>query len=71
MTRQQSTIIWLGLTLIAMNIIVHWSQLRTVIFGSGVSATLASKTTPTGGAALSATTAQTPATTPTNVQVTL
>lgn len=67
MTRQQSTIIWLGLALIAMNIIVHWGQLKPVIFGSG-NAALLNKTSTAAGISTIAT--KTPTPTPANAQVT-
>jgi len=35
MTRYQSDILWLGLILIALNIVVNISGFKTLIFGSG------------------------------------
>lgn len=32
MTRQQTTVIWLGLVLVAFNILLHISELKSVIF---------------------------------------
>lgn len=34
MTTSQTTILWLGLALIAMNLILHWSDFKKVVFTS-------------------------------------
>lgn len=38
MTRDQETILWLGLILVALNVIVHLSDFKAVIFGGPVNA---------------------------------
>jgi hypothetical protein len=46
MSRAQSTIIWLGLALVVMNIAVNWTEVRDVLFGKKpASTTSASKPT--------------------------
>lgn len=42
MTNHQSTVIWLGLVLIALNVVVHIADLKTVLFGSGSSSSSSS-----------------------------
>ena len=37
MTKQQNTVIWLGLVLIALNLVIHISDLKTLLFGGNVS----------------------------------
>lgn len=37
MTRYQNTVIWLGLVLVAFNIIIHISDVKTLLFGGAVS----------------------------------
>lgn len=69
MTRQQSTVIWVGLILVAMNIVINWAEIKPVIFGSGVSAAvLASKT---GVGSISTSPNQAVTNTPSAVQVML
>jgi len=38
MTRDQTSILWLGLILIALNIILNLAEFKSVIFGSGSAA---------------------------------
>lgn len=46
MTRYQVDIIWLGLILVALNIIVNFSQVKSVLSGSAASAPNASSPSP-------------------------
>ena len=66
MTRAQSTVIWLGLVLIAFNLIIHIADVKGILFGgtssnsdSGASGNAATKPTPAPNASP----------TPANVQV--
>jgi len=60
MTNAQRTVIWLGLFIVALNLVIKWSTVKTVIFGSGGSLLAASTPTPT---------ATVPTPTPPKVQV--
>jgi hypothetical protein len=39
MTRQQETILWLGLAIVIANIAVHWTDVKSVLFSPSASAT--------------------------------
>lgn len=43
MTRDQTTVIWLGLLLVVLNLVVNIGQVKQIIFGSG------SSSSPSGG----------------------
>lgn len=68
MTRAQSTIIWLGLILIVLNLAVKWKDVKAVIFGGQVASTTASLVSKT---VLVAKPVGTPVATPANVAVTV
>jgi hypothetical protein len=42
MSKYQSNIIWLGLIMIVLNIAVHMSEVKSVIFGNGTTTTSSS-----------------------------
>lgn len=65
MTRQQTTIMWVGLALVMLNWIIHWQTVKSVIFGPGPSSLL-SKTS-TQAKPLSTTPTTTATNTPANV----
>jgi hypothetical protein len=50
MTNQQRTVIWLGLFLIALNLIIKWSTIKSVIFnGANLLSKPTTTTTPPAG----------------------
>lgn len=68
MTRQQITIMWIGLILVMLNWIINWQTVKNVLFGAGA-ASLLSKTA-TQAKPLSTTPTTTATATPANVTVT-
>jgi hypothetical protein len=71
MTKAQSTVIWLGLVLVTLNLIIHIGEIKSVIFG-GTSATSTPASTPAQnpGSNATPTPAPNPSPTPTAVMVT-
>lgn len=67
MTKAQSTVIWLGLVLVAFNLIIHIGEIKSVIFG-GAAPAPAPAQNPGSNAIPTPTPNQSP--TPTAVQVT-
>jgi hypothetical protein len=54
MNGQQRTVLWIGLILVALNLVRHWSEVRDVIFsGAGIGAGIGSGTSPSGGGGFS------------------
>lgn len=47
MTRQQTTVLWLGIILIGLNIVVHIADVKAVIFGGKAPAAKTSSPPPT------------------------
>jgi hypothetical protein len=70
MTRQQSTVIWLGLVLVAFNLIIHIGEIKSVIFGKGAANTPAAAPKQNPGSNAVPNPAPNPSPTPASVQVT-
>lgn len=50
MNGQQRTVIWIGLILVALNLVKNWAQVRDVIFnGAGIGAGIAPPSSSSGG----------------------
>lgn len=54
MTGQQRAVLWIGLILIGLNLVAHWSEIRTVIFSgaditSGIPGSASSGGSDSGG----------------------
>jgi hypothetical protein len=64
-------VIWLGIVLIALNLVINIGEIKSVIFGAESVVTPTAATTPEGNATIPAQPAMTPATTPTANQVTV
>ena len=49
MSRQQTTVIWLGLVLIALNLVIHISDLKSMLFGGSTGKTQGNPVQPPQG----------------------
>jgi hypothetical protein len=50
MTGQQRTVLWIGLILVGLNLVSHWTEIRSVIFsGAGIGAGIGSGGSGSGG----------------------
>jgi hypothetical protein len=72
MTRAQSTVIWLGLVLVALNIVVHINDVKALIFGgTAASGTPTPANTPAGNSVIPSHPSPSPQPTPEPNQVPL
>lgn len=64
MTSRQSTVIWLGLVLVALNLVIHAADIKSVIFGTSATS---KANAPAGNPVLPAQPSPSPNSTPPNI----
>lgn len=69
MTNHQSTVIWLGLILVTLNLIINAGEIKSVLFGGGNSSSSNPVNQPQGNATQTPTPQPNPSPTPASVSV--